>query len=265
MKTHFPEEFYICKLNHEADDSKKTRLLADAAKKGFEILPPLLGKSGVFWKKEGAKQIRAGLTEVRNIGEKTAILLVDNKYSCRGDFESKKIKGLTARVSKALEENKCYDGDTPVEDFFSIRDYDILDVIAPNRTKSEEIRDWDDAYSITAAGRFVEMNYKDIFEEKASKGQKADNILHPEKAKYAMMLLEDETDRSLVHIDRFLFDRIGPDVWDAYNNKKLVILEGIKVKGWRMIRAKRMQSFSKEQIEEIVAMKQPKRDLSDWE
>lgn len=265
MKTHYPAEFYVHNLNHEKEAEKKTRLLSDAVKHGFKVLPPLLGKSDVFWKKEGENGLRAGLTDVKGMGEKTAKLVIENKYSCREDFKNKKVKGITIRAYKALEENKCFEGDIPKDDYFDVHAYDVLDLLSPNRTKSEEIRDWDDSYNITVAGRFVEMNYKDIFEERKSRGQSADNIRNPEKAKYSMMLLEDETDRSLVHIDRFLFDKIGPDVWDAYNNKKIVIVEGQKVKGWRMIRAKRMQSFSREEINTIIEIKRPKKAVIEVE
>jgi hypothetical protein len=142
-----------------------------------------------------------------------------------------------------------------VADFFKVHDYDVLDVLAPNRTKSEDIRDWDDAYNLTVAGRFIEMNYKDVFEVKKSKGQKTDDILNPEKAKYATMLLEDETDRTFVLINRFLFAQIGEVVRDAFDNNKFVIVEGVKTKGSKLVRAKRMLSFEEEDIKELIERK----------
>jgi len=255
MKVHYPIEFYICKLNHETEDAKKIRLLSDAAKKGFEILPPVLGKSGVFWAKEGDKQLRAGLTDIKNIGEKTAILMVENKYSCREDFETNKVKGVNLRAYKALDGQKCFKNDVPAADFFKVHDYDVLDVLAPNRTKSENIRDWDDAYNLTIAGRFIEMNYKDVFEVKKSKGQRTDDILNPEKSKYVTLLLEDETDRTFVLVNRFLFAKIGEIVRDAFDNNKFVIVEGIKTKGSKMVRAKRVVSFEEEDIKELIERK----------
>ena len=252
MKVHYPIEFYICKLNHETEKAKKVRLLSDAAKKGFEILPPVLGKSGVFWTKGGDKQLRAGLTDIENIGKKTAALLAENKYTCREDFQTNKVKGVNLRAYKALDGQKCFENDAPVADFFKVHDYDVLDVLAPNRTKSEAIRDWDDAYNVTIAGRFIEMNYKDVFEVKKSKGQSTDDILNPEKAKYATLLLEDETDRTFVLINRFVFSKIGDIVRDAFDNNKFVIVEGVKTKGSKMVRAKRVVSFEEEDIKELV-------------
>jgi DNA polymerase III alpha subunit len=270
LKTHYPDEFYVCKLNHEKDESNKLRLLRDASRKGYTILPPMLGKSDVFWKIEEKKCLRAGLVEVKGIGEKTAELLISNNFQTREDFEKKKVKGVTLRALKALEEiNGFSDKEEYERDYFNIHAYDSLDIIAPNRIHLEEIRDWDKAYNVTTAGRFVEMNYKDIFEERASKGKSIDNIRNPEKAKYSMMLLEDETDRTLVHINRYLFNEIGEDIWKAHREKMLVVIEGQKVRGWRMIRATRVTLFNLKEVEELTEYRKDEANikfkLSDWD
>jgi len=61
------------------------------------------------------------------------------------------------------------------------------------------------------------------------------------------VLLEDDSDRCLVQIDRFLFFDIGDDVWDAYNNGKFVVVEGEKVPGWQMIRARKVYMYESEE------------------
>jgi hypothetical protein len=256
LKVHYPNEFYVCKLNHEQDEGNKARLLMDARRKGYKILQPMLGKSAAMWTIEGDKGLRAGLSEIKGMGKKTAEVVVENNFQTREDFETKKVKGITIRAYKAADAAGCLPDSPPVEDFFGINAYDALDKIAPGRTVSEQIRDWDDSYKIVTAGRFVEMNYKDIFEERASRGQSADNIKNPEKAKYAMMLLEDETDRALVHIDRMLFDKIGDDIWKAFREKLLVVVEGQKVGGWRMIRANKVTLFSPDKVRRLVEARQ---------
>jgi DNA polymerase-3 subunit alpha len=262
LKTYYTDEFYVCKLNHEKDESNKLRLLMDASKKGYIILPPMLGKSDVFWKIEGKKCLRAGLVEIKGIGEKTAKLLVSNNFRTREDFEEKKVRGVNIRALKSLDEiNGFSDSEAYEGDYFNIHAYDSLDIIAPNRIHLEKIKDWDKSYRITIAGRFVEMKYKDIFEEKASRGQSTDNIRDPEKAKYSMMVLEDETDRSLVQIDRYLFDKIEEDIWKAYREKMLVVVDGQKVKGWRMIRAARVTLFSSEEIAELTEYRKDEANI----
>jgi len=234
----------------------------DASKKGYIILPPMLGKSDVFWKIEGKKCLRAGLVEIKGIGEKTAKLLVSNNFRTREDFEEKKVRGVNIRALKSLDEiNGFSDSEAYEGDYFNIHAYDSLDIIAPNRIHLEKIKDWDKSYRITIAGRFVEMKYKDIFEEKASRGQSTDNIRDPEKAKYSMMVLEDETDRSLVQIDRYLFDKIEEDIWKAYREKMLVVVDGQKVKGWRMIRAARVTLFSSEEIAELTEYRKDEANI----
>jgi hypothetical protein len=64
--------------------------------------------------------------------------------------------------------------------------------------------------------------------------------------------LEDETDRTFVLINRFVFAKIGDDVRDAYDNNKFVIVEGVKTKGSKMVRAKRVVSFEDEDIQAII-------------
>jgi DNA polymerase-3 subunit alpha len=245
MKVHYTDFFYICKLNFETDDKKRSRLLMEANRLGYEILPPLLGKSKVKWSLEGGNGLRAGLAEVKGIGEKTAALLVSENYCSRDDFKNRKTKGITITAFKSLEACHGFQDDQPLEDYFGIHAYDSLNSLVPDRILLEGVRDWDKAYSIVTAGRFVEMNYKDIFEERTSRGQSTDNIKDPDKAKYAMLLLEDETDRCLVHIDRFLWSKIGDNIWKIYKENKLIRVEGIKVDGWRMIRAKKITVCSK--------------------
>jgi DNA polymerase-3 subunit alpha len=243
MKVHHPAEFYICKLKHEDDKSKKVRLLNDAVKRGFEILPPVLGKSGKTWAKEGDKKLRAGLMDIKNIGEKTAERLIEEKYTCHSDF-NRKVKGINVGTLKTLEINKCFEEDEHPDDFFKIHSYDVLDKIAPNRTKAEDIKESDDSYNLTVAGKIIEIKQKDV------RGATSGTVLQPDKNKYAILFLEDETEKMYVIIDRFMFSKFKDDLKDAKDNEKFVIVSGVKSKGSKIVRAKRILTFSEESVKE---------------
>lgn len=239
MKRHYPLQFFLIELDYITSDGEKYRILMDASKRGFKVAPPCLGKSRLEWSIENDDTLRAGLMEIKGVGQKTAEKILECGLINRSDFEGK-IKGVNVGIKKKFEEYHTYADMEPLKDFFGIGRFDILDKLVPDRQKLKDIRDWDKSYNLKVAGVFAELNYKDVFEEKKSRGHSTDRIKSPEKAKYAMLLLEDETDRCLVHIDRFFWDQIGQDIWDAYNNGKIVVIEGLKVAGWRMIRAKKV-------------------------
>ena len=247
MKRHHPAEFFLAKLDYvkTGEDTDKFRIMMDASNHGINIAPPCLGKSKVGWTIDGDKVMRAGITEIKGIGGRTAENIINCGFTRKDEF-AQKIKGVNVGVIKKLEEAHAFSDSEPIEDFFKIRRFDILDKIAPDRVPLSEIRDWDKSYHVKIAGIFAELNFKDIFEEKASRGKAIKSIKEPEKAKYAMLLLEDQTDRCLVHIDRYLWHDISQEVWDAYDGGKIVVIEGSKVSGWRMIRAQRVSIYEED-------------------
>lgn len=244
MKRHFPLEFYFARLAREDAEDKRFHLLLEMHNRGIKILSPRLGVSKANWSIENGS-LRAGLTCIKGIGSAMANKLIESGCTSKLDFSKKKIKGFADRGIERLEIAGAFNDDTDAVLFFGLDRYNKLDTII-DRVKLVDIKDHDAQYNIKVAGIFKEMNYKDIFEERRSRGHSTSNIKDPEKSKYAMLLLEDETDRCLVNIDRYLFDRIGNQIWDAYNNNRFITIEGIKVGGWRMVRAKKVTVFSDE-------------------
>ena len=246
MKQNHTLEFYAARLMKESDKDKRVRLLIEINKRNIPIKSPVLGKSKENWTIEG-NGLRAGLLEVNSIGEKVATALVADNYRTVEDFKTKKNRGVTKRTLAGLEEINAF-GDG-IEDFFDIHKFDMLDKISPKRQVLFDIRDYDKQYSLQVAGIFKEMNYKDVHEEARSRGRSTDNIKNPDKAKYAMLLLEDDTDRCLINVDRYMFDKIGQRVWDAYNNGHYVVINGEKASGWRIVRCKQMKVYDANGVE----------------
>jgi DNA polymerase-3 subunit alpha len=236
MKQHHQLEFYLARLLREGDEDKRRRLLYEINKRGIKIFSPEVGKSGAVWALEGDRGLRAGLTEIKGIGAKVAEKIVASGATSTEELKGdKKVKGFGAKGVEKLEDALAQ------TDFFDLTKFDILDERVPERQKLTNIRDHDKAYPITVAGVFHEMNYKDSHEEARSRGRDSSNMKNPDISKYAMLLLMDETDRCLVNVGRYLFDKIGQTVWDAYNNGDMVVVKGTKVSGWRIVRAKSVE------------------------
>ncbi|MBP5416068.1 MAG: DNA polymerase III subunit alpha [Clostridiales bacterium] len=103
LKYHYPTEFMAAMLNSFLGSQSQSAWYTSVAKKmGISILPPSVNKSQVKFSTEGEKQIRIGLTAVKNVGENAvAKLVVDREVN--GDFSS---FGDFLRRSEALEINK---------------------------------------------------------------------------------------------------------------------------------------------------------------
>ena len=244
FKQHYPLEFYVSRLNYEDDEEKRLRILLDVSRSGIRILPPQLGKSSVFWKVEN-NSLRSGLREIKGIGEKTAEKLVSEEYFIRKDFDKNKIKGITQTAFKALDNAHAFLDDIPLQDFFGIYKFNILNKISPERKLLETIKDQNISGSFIVGGIFVKMTIKDILETKRVKGLPTDKVKNPDKSKYAVMILSDETDRCLAFIDRFLFFKIGKKISDAVDNEDFVLIEGTKNMGWNMINIKDIVIYDK--------------------
>lgn len=71
LKRHHPVAFYAAQLRKIASE-KWPRLLKDARRHGVEVLPPSMAVSGATWEPDfAANAVRAGLTQIDGIGDKT--------------------------------------------------------------------------------------------------------------------------------------------------------------------------------------------------
>lgn len=71
LKRHHPVAFYKAQLRKTASE-KWPRLLKDARKHGVGVLPPSMAVSGASWEADfAANAVRAGLTQIDGIGDKT--------------------------------------------------------------------------------------------------------------------------------------------------------------------------------------------------
>ena len=95
LKTHHPVEFMTSVLNAESGDIERTAFVIGECKRmGIEVLPPDIQKSGSGFMPE-EKNIRFGLTAVKNVGENIVHAIVENRER-GGPF--KDLSSLLSRV-----------------------------------------------------------------------------------------------------------------------------------------------------------------------
>ncbi|RUM59073.1 MAG: hypothetical protein DSY60_00505, partial [Persephonella sp.] len=111
IKTYYPEEFFTVKLSLEKNDDKFLNILNDMKDFGIELLPPDINKSKANFNIEGKGRIRFGLARIKNVGEDTAKLIVEERkkkgnytdiFDLAERFDSKKVnKRVLEKLIKA--------------------------------------------------------------------------------------------------------------------------------------------------------------------
>lgn len=87
LKANFPVEFMTSVLNSDRDDVDRIAFLVNDTKRmGIQILPPDVNKSSASFTPEG-KNIRFGISAIKNIGENITKIIVDERLR-NGPFET---------------------------------------------------------------------------------------------------------------------------------------------------------------------------------
>ncbi|MCS7230876.1 MAG: DNA polymerase III subunit alpha [Elusimicrobiota bacterium] len=140
LKANFPLEFLISLINAELssganvktrDEKNYRRFLLEVENMKFELLPPDINKSDVYFKKESDRSIRYGLLGIKNVGEAAAEFIVGlrektGKFKSFIDFWERTSKEINKRVYEALILSGCLDslankGELSLEDKCKIR------------------------------------------------------------------------------------------------------------------------------------------------
>jgi len=82
LKYHYPTEYMAAMLNsHRGDLPRTASYIQDAKKMGMQLLPPDVNFSNELFSTEGEKNIRFGLSAVKNVGLSAINQLVENRKS----------------------------------------------------------------------------------------------------------------------------------------------------------------------------------------
>jgi DNA polymerase III alpha subunit len=104
LKCHYPVEYMYALLKAADDKMAMTDYLIEAKRLGVKVLLPHVNKSELNFSIEG-QAIRFGLTNIKNIAEKTGGRLIESRpYNSYQDLMKLKVKGsgLTVRVFDSL-------------------------------------------------------------------------------------------------------------------------------------------------------------------
>lgn len=112
IKAYYPEEFFAALLNTEIGDPDKFNAhIAECKERGIKILPPDINESDVDFTVDKQKQIRFGLSAIKNVGIK-AVEEIIKERKANGSFSSfynflERLSG--AKINKKVVESliKC--------------------------------------------------------------------------------------------------------------------------------------------------------------
>jgi DNA polymerase-3 subunit alpha len=128
MKVRYPMEFYLGNLRCQSDHQKLQSIIKDARKRGVEILPPNVSKSGVeFTIDDEAGAIRGSLVDIKRVGGKAAASIMENApYVDLWDFLTRVNRTTVNKsVVRSLAEAGAMDGMIPNMRYFLER-FDTL-------------------------------------------------------------------------------------------------------------------------------------------
>lgn len=247
LKQHYPMEFYCASLRKYDPKTKGFDLLKEATSKGIKILPPHPQLSGVTWTIEDGA-LRAGLTQVKGIGEKLAPQMVQ----WREEGGRRRIK---ANDWSAYEELRGFGPKTTerIEEFCA--DEDPFGVYHMTKTLAK-VRAWlkanaDDAGLFKAPHRSEDVPYeakrgeyfwlgvvrdrnlKDIYELHRSRtGEELnpEEVREPEYVNYCVITGEDETGPLVITVHRYggLYEKFKDVIWSMSPDRDLLLVRGYK-------------------------------------
>jgi DNA polymerase-3 subunit alpha len=267
LKQNHPLAFYRAALVKYDDDDKVLDILQECAAKGIRVLPPDPDSSDMTWRIEGDDQdqfggaLRAGLVQVKGIGEKTAQAMLEWRadwWAGGGDgTQGEPIRPLVWRdyiAVKGIGEKTMQ----MVEAFCALDDPFGIHTLRRNLDK---VRWWldkngeraglpypssrseDVPYEAVAGehvwlGKVVHRNLKDIYELHRSRtGEELDpkKVREPQYVNYAVITGEDETGPLVITVHRYggQYEKYKEDIWDLNPERDLVLVKGHKRKEYR--------------------------------
>lgn len=261
FKQRYPDVFYTAALRNyspqKANQPAGTyhlELLRDSIRGNeprnpISVLPPDPVESGSNWMRTGVSEIRAGLSQVPGIGEKTAEGMIS--WRSNGGAEQiglgwsgyTAIKGIGPKTIEKIDEF-CGQEDpfgiyALVRKLESVRgDLGRLGLPYPSHTAAEVPYDRGKDIAVTWCGVVLSRNLRDLFESNARRGNNLDpeKVKRPDLREWVIMLGEDETDRVSIYVDRWRYPRFREMVWKLRPSRDVILVRGVK-RGFRAAKA----------------------------
>jgi uracil-DNA glycosylase family 4 len=229
LKAHYPRHFYYSLLMNEDLEEKVNGYLRDYIEKGYgRVLPPKLNHSDLRWKLEG-NDLRAGLTQVKGLGEKAADQLI-SLYPIKDMEDLKKRvtkRVVNIRIIRLIEEYKMLTDEEDV-DVFGL--YDFADRMK-NIERSHRMGDITyqfKARPVLLAGFIpMQINQKNLSELEVSvKLKDYSRYNRANGDEFAIFYLRDETGQIQVIVDNKLYPKVKDLLWSCKIGSDILRIKG---------------------------------------
>jgi DNA polymerase-3 subunit alpha len=251
LKVHYPREFYAAQLLKIGDDKKarenrRPRLLNDAVKNGFEILPPDPVVSAASWAPDAVnpRGIRAGFVQIPGVGATTALAIERYRaeFGISSWYDLKAVRGIGNATIKKVEE--FVEAGDPFEIELTARTLDEIrhgikqgwrdyrGLPRPTHVSHTIPRDRD--CNVVWMGVVRNIEYKDLIEdERARSGESVEEIRarvkDPDLVKSCTLHCYDDGDDDVyVRINRWKFPKFQKIVETILPRESVVIVSGRK-------------------------------------
>lgn len=254
LKQNHPLEFYCAALQKYKEKDKLLDIMREATAKGVTILPPHPERSDRTWTIEDGA-LRAGLTQVRGIGDKVAETMLEYRPLWR--------RTVSRRVDMTWQDYTAVRGIGPVtmrkveefcaeEDPFGIhyirntlrqvrrwiRDHGEENGIPYPRHRSDDIPYEPKRGEYVWVGFVRVRNLKDIYELHRSRtGEELDpeTVREPQYVNYVVLTCEDETGPLVVTVHRWrgFYEKHKDKIWDMDPNRDVLVVRGYKRNEYR--------------------------------
>lgn len=237
FKVNHAAAFYAAALNN-LNDKKRMELLRDADRHKVRVLPPTIKNPTLGWIAHPLHNtVRAGLTQIPGIGERTATSILDTGGMDTWD-DLAKIKGVGAKTISKIKEF------VTTEDPFEIKKLrNSITAVSDARFKLKIPRQTHDCISIPVEkgkdieivwyGMIQDRNLRDLFESHRSKtGEELDpkKVRNPELNEWVVMIGIDETESVSITVDRWLYPKghMKDLIWGIRPMHDIVVVKGVK-------------------------------------
>lgn len=234
FKVYHPEAFFAASAKHY--EKYEHDILRDAVRHNVKVLKPSIRHPQRTWEPAPPRAIRAGFQQIKDIGEKTADMIVE-AGELRKWSDLINIKGIGPKTIANLKTWREQDDPFAIYELQNAIE-SVRSAIVAGELKDGELslpepthnsRELDEADQGTHAvwiGRMVKKNIRDIFEVNAAKkGEALDpkDVKDPHLREFCIMYARDEDDQTMVKIDRWRWPRFKQIIFNLSPTDILVV------------------------------------------
>lgn len=264
LKTHHPQEFYAASLLNTKVEKKKNKhheIMRDAVTHGIAIKPPHPKHSGVSWKPAGSASLRAGWTQIPDIGPAKAEAIMSVNPQTFPDIV--KAKGIGPKTLEKIlawlkpkDPFKLFDLEERIEEakaqigtldgWIPMPTHEMVDV--PEKVLPED-------EPVVCIGTPVVINLRSLYEiNPATQRAKAtpEETKDPELHEFCLIRVTDGTEQANFKIDRYDYPNDKERILSLVPRESLVVMQGVRMAriGFRFVHVSRWWIIGDEEGDE---------------